>query len=276
VTGGDYGHRYEGGAIETWDESSGNLHRELPGLERCDVSALATVPSADGQQARLVVGSEVGQLRVYDPESGLVLHNLQGHADYVAHLATVPSSSAAPHHPRVVSASYDGTAKVSDVETGELLAELWGRDEVFRVMVWKEHVGGHDRIAVASDGHVTVWDGETFTTLHDIDCGDGAVGLSPFKSAEGPYRLLMAGESQGGHGVQMWDPEEDRLLPDDITTACRVTDLHLLESAEGRYLLAIVGYPWQPGDMPGAFLDVWDLGEAPTRVEHMRPAHKQG
>jgi WD40 repeat protein len=185
--------------------------------------------SADCQQPRLVAGSFEGQVRVYDPEAGSVLHCLDGHTDIVADLACIASSSAAPHHPRLVTASDDGTARVWDGETGEGLADLGGHQSMLgAVAVWKEHTAGHDRIATASyDGHVRVWGGEALTLLHDLDIGS-AVRALVFKSAEGPARLLVA--QNLAQGLQVWDPEEGRLLHGGINHGCMLDDLHLYES----------------------------------------------
>jgi WD40 repeat protein len=89
-----------------------------------------------------VAGSKLGRLRVYDPEAGSVLHRLNGHACEIMALACIASSSAAPHHPRLVSASLDGTAKVWDGETGEMLADLEGHmGPVTSLAVWKQYTG---------------------------------------------------------------------------------------------------------------------------------------
>jgi WD40 repeat protein len=249
-----------------WDEESGKLHRLLDGFGGLSVSALATFLSADGQQVRLVAGSGSSRLRVYDPEAGSMLHALAGHDKSITALACIASSSTAPHHPRLVSTSYDGTVKVWDGETGELLADLGGRQSMRgSVAVWKEHTRGHDRFATAgNDGKVKVWDGEAFTLLHDLDCARAGERLLAFESAEGPARLLVWGD----YGLQMWDPEEGRLLHDGINRDSPISrDWHLFESAQGRHLLAIVGRD----------LSVWDLGEAPAREdEFLRPAHKHG
>jgi WD40 repeat protein len=178
-----------------WDEESGQLHRELEGFEGQYVCALATFLSADGQQVRLVAGSAGGDLVIYDPEAGSVLHRLQGHTKRINDLACIASSSAAPHHPRLVSACQDGTAKVWDGETGEVLADLGGRSAAWAVAVWKEHTGGHDRIATTGyDGHAKVWDGEAFTLLHDLNSSTGR--LLVLQSAEGPNRLLVVARNQ--------------------------------------------------------------------------------
>jgi WD40 repeat protein len=264
-----------------WDEESSQLHRELERPPLSPVCALATFGSADGRQVRLVAGDVRGELRVYDPEAGSVLHHLRGHVAYIAHLACIASSSSAPHRPRVVSASYDGTAKVWDGDTGEELASLQGPIGAMTcVAVWKEHGGGHDRIATASStGIVQVYDGETFRLLHDLDCGSAENRFLPFKSAEGMDLLLVMTSHPQGE-VQLWDPEEGRRLRGGITCGSPCQHFHLFESAEARYLLAISSYgsehPLHPGDTDRPFLDVWDLGEAPAGTDHLRPAHHLG
>jgi WD40 repeat protein len=261
------------GRLQVWDGESGVLHRELEGFRDPGVSALATFLSADGQQSRLVAGAPNGQLWVYDPEAGSVMHRLDGHTGRIRSLACIASSSAAPHHPRLVSASDDGTAKVWDGETGVMLADLRGHTgNVDIVTVWKEHTGGHDRIATAAyDGHAKVWDGEAFTLLHDLVCGDSGTiwDISAFESAEGSHRLLVA--LIGQRGVLMWDPEEGRLLHEAINQWHPFDHFHLFESAQGRHLLAILGDARET-----VVLNLYDLGEAPAPEEWIRRANKHG
>jgi WD40 repeat protein len=262
-----------------WDPESGQLHRELEGFTSADVLALVSHLSADGQQPRLVVGAVDGPSRGYDPEAGSELHHLSGHAMTAREVACIASSSAAPHHPRLVAASHDRAARVWDGETGKRLPDLRGHEfTVYCVAVWKEHTGGHDRIASCDyGGKIRVWDGEALTLLRVLFVCYNTVRLSPFKSAEGPIRLLI--KLDGGQGLQIWDPEEGRLLHDGINRGCPQEDCHLFESAQGRQLLAIVGrgemHTRHPGDTMRGFIDVWDLGEAPTRG-HVRGAHKHG
>jgi WD40 repeat protein len=263
-----------------WDEESGALHRELEGFDiAAHTCVLATFTSADGQQPRLVAGSQRGQLLVHDPEAGSLLHRLEGHNDAIADVACIASSSAAPHHPRLVSASHDRTAKVWDGETGEMLADLPCQGPANTVTVWKEPTGGRDRIATAGAAELRVWDGEAFTLLHDLHCGAVVRRLVPFQAADGTSRLLAA--LYGEQGVQVYDPEEGRRLHDGINRRCPLDDVHLLASAQGRQRLAIVGvgsrHPRHPGDLRmRPFLDVWDLGEAPAAVKNVRPAHHLG
>jgi WD40 repeat protein len=266
-----------------WDEESGELHRDLEGFEAAAVSALATFLSPDGQQARLVAGWSYGPLRVYVPEAGSLLHHVRGHTSTIVDVACIASSSPAPHLPRLVSASLDGTAKVWDGETGEMLADLRGHTGTgTAVAVWKEHTGEgeHDRIATSDDdGWVRVWDGEAFTPLHDLDCGGHAITrVIPLKSSGGGYRLMIT--AVANRGLQVWDPEEGRLLHDELVRGSSPDGVHFFKSAGGRQLLALVGcgthHPRHRGDTRRAFLDVWDMGEAPARDVHIRPANRLG
>jgi hypothetical protein len=85
-----------------WDDESGALHRELEGCKDFRLTAMTSFLSADGQQARLVVGSDGGDVMVYDPEAGSLLPNSRHrHGRKIAGLACIASSSAAPHHPRL-------------------------------------------------------------------------------------------------------------------------------------------------------------------------------
>jgi hypothetical protein len=99
-------------------------------------------------------------------------------------------------------------------------APFWGLCKA-PTLVWKEHTGGHDRIALGGaaigGGYATfevkVWDGEAFTVLYHLKVGRAIRRVAAFKSAEGPHRLVVGLE--GGH-LQVWDPEEGRKLHDGI------------------------------------------------------------
>jgi hypothetical protein len=126
---------------------------------------------------------------------------------------------------------------------------------------------------------IQVWDGEAFTLLHDLGWVNSSR-LLAFKSAGGPYHLLVHTDGEDEGGLQVWDPEEGRLLHDGINRGCPADNIHAFESAQGRHLLAIGSrgeqHPRHPGAGRRAFLDVWDLGEAPAAEGQMRPAHKHG
>jgi WD40 repeat protein len=276
---------HTGPELQVWDEETGQLHREVKRRGESPFGDLHKFSSADGQHARLLAWDfEVG-LIVYDPEAGSELYRLSGRGKAITGLACIDSSSAAPHHPRVIAAYRDGTATVFDGETGEVLGVLSDLIEhESPLAVWKEHVGDHDRIAALTPrGTVKVWDGETLTLIRELAMDGGCERwvLQPIKSAEGRHRFLAS--LPDGGGLQLLDAEDGRLLGGAINAACpfQLDGFHVFESAEGRTLLAINArgdrHPRHPGgEGIRAFLDVWDLGEAPVRAEALRPAHKQG
>jgi hypothetical protein len=143
--------------------------------------------------------------------------------------------------------------------------------------MWEDVSTGHDRIATThSSGDIEVWDGETFTVLRTLTCQapTARVFLLPFKSAEGRTRLLVT--SRDLRVVEVWDPEENVVLPELIRSeGAEPSGFHLFESAEGRQLLAF-GPRLRRGEADKAFLDVWDLGEAFMEAQHVRPANKHG
>jgi WD40 repeat protein len=281
------------GALQVWDEGSGLLVHELKGFDSFTVTALTTFTLSDGhgQRPRVVAGSALGDVRVYDPEAGSMLHDLGDYYERIAGLACIDSSSPGGGGTRVVAACRIGDASVWDGETGELLTELRGRNDGLKSLaVWKDHRAGNDRIATWDlAGEVKVYDGEALELLHTLDCHARGDLLLPLQSAEGPHRLLVADESQG---LQLWDPEEGRLLHGNPSASgLRVSSSHLFESGDGRYLLALTFVSLHPvdplarhggvdddGNRLNVFMEVWDLGPAPPRPEarHLRPAHKTG
>jgi WD40 repeat protein len=240
--------------------------------------------------------SAEGHLQIFDPEAGLALHKLRvfpqpgalrGYFQEITQLMCFdPSSPLSPdephHHPRVVSAALSQPVRVWDGETGERVSELARCIGSQPLAVWKEHWDGHDRIAVVTQGSkIDVYDAETLTVLHTLRPKSDMMFTSmlPFKSSEGPTRLLVAPRSD--RGMEIWEPEEGVLLHDRIITkGSELWGCHLFESAEGRQLLAVGGKCLEPRIPPGetdkAFLDVWDLGKAFMEAQHVRPANKHG
>jgi hypothetical protein len=145
-----------------WTERTSGCGTGRPGRytassRRHHCHSLISFLSAEGtgQQPRLAVCLNSGHVWVYDPEAGSTLHHLHGHEGFMT-LACIASSSVAPHHPRMVSRCFH-KVKVWDGETGAMLADLQKHEGgVLSVAVWKEHTGGHDRIATGEDREVTM------------------------------------------------------------------------------------------------------------------------
>ncbi len=70
--------------------------------------------------SRIVTASSDKTARIWDAQTGELLHTLQGHTGRVLSAQYNASGS------QIVTSSYDGTARIWDAETGELLHTLRG------------------------------------------------------------------------------------------------------------------------------------------------------
>jgi WD40 repeat protein len=91
-----------------WDLETGTA---LYTLQRHSDGIVAV--AADGRQ---MVSSSAGHLTVWDLDNGIRLRTLQGHSDRISGMAVTGDGR------RAVSASYDRSLKVWDLETGALVA----------------------------------------------------------------------------------------------------------------------------------------------------------
>jgi WD40 repeat protein len=252
VTGG------KAGGLRVLDGESGELLQVVEGFGQ-NVTALSGY--AWGGRQRLVVGGHEGKLSVYDPEAGQLLCDTQGHTSYIYTLACFESSSE-PRQPYVVSGSDDRTAKLWDGEGGGLVHSLEGhQDGIFLLAVYKEHVGGCDRIATGShDRSIKVWDAKTGSLVHTLR-GQSNGCLAVYESSEGSWRLVSGSRDT----VSVWDPEAGRLLHTLESHRQDIAAMLVLRSEEeGRYRLV-------SGCEVGE-VRTWDLGELPPPPTPALPA----
>jgi WD40 repeat protein len=257
------------GALQVLDGESGALLRRLEGFDNTawHLWAYVWVDGEGAPQQRLAVGGGRGRLHVYNPETGELLRELRGHTGGgIAALASFDPSWAPGSEPHLVVASHR-SASIWDAEGGRLRHTLEGHaDNVTSMCVYKEHVGGRDRVDTGSvDSDIRVFDAEDGTLIHilkghleQVQC------LAVYEPAEGPWRLVSGSSDRG---VKVWDPEAGLLLQNLENHVTWVVRLHVFESGAGRCLLA-------SGDIWGV-VSVWDLGDmAPVRAAPMRGAHK--
>jgi hypothetical protein len=201
-------------------------------------------------------------------------------------------------HDRLATINSGGDIEVREGEAFTVLRTLNSQTPTARILLVPfTSAEGRTRLLLASrnDRAMEVWDprGGHHAAARPL-CPDGPLPTRPIISPvinPPKYHAIITEPSPNRHsdrhlfvtGWQVWDPEEGVLLPEAIPGGGgpQTSGFHLIESAEGRYLLAVAGYgahsPWHAtGEAERTFLDVWDLGEAPLRAQHVRPANKQG
>jgi WD40 repeat protein len=133
-------------------------------------------------------------LRVWDTTNGDELLALPGHEDWIWTAAWSPDGE------RFVSASEDGSAKVWDGESGDLLLTFGEHSPVSAS--WAPD---GDRIVTASlDGSAKIWDAETGEVLNDLFPEDFTSGVST--AAWSPDGTRIATFSQDSVG-RIWDAD---------------------------------------------------------------------
>jgi WD40 repeat protein len=238
----------------------------------------------DGHSPRIVVGSSTGDLRMYDPEEGILLHRLGGHQACVRGLACV-AAGPPPGRPIIVSGNEEPDCQVWDGETGRGLGGLRdGGMQINAIVAYKEPKAGRDRVAAGDwSGDVIVFDllsRERVHVLRDrsavVDLlrrvaradpsAEGIVGMVAYELLEGASRLACAALSGL---IRVWDPEGGHLLHRLRSHDNRVWSMRLVEHEGHHHMIS--------GDGNGQ-VAVWNMGEAPASDSGLplRAANKTG
>jgi WD40 repeat protein/energy-coupling factor transporter ATP-binding protein EcfA2 len=120
------------------------------------------------------------------------------------HTGWIETAAFSPDGKRIVTASYDNTARLWDTETGRSLMELRGHTDAVYSAVYSPD--GKRIVTVSSDDTGRVWDAETGQSLVELRGHpnfDSSVEFSP----DGK-RIITASENM----AQVWDTETGRLL----------------------------------------------------------------
>lgn len=171
-------------------------------------------------------------VKIWEIDTGRVVHTLQGHSDVVSDIDVTPDGQLA------VSASFDNELKVWDIPKGRLIHTLEGHS----FWVWGVAITSDSRIAVSGswDETVKVWEIATGKLLHDLsghlDSVNG-VAVTP----DGHLALSASDD----HTVKVWDIIEGRLVytfsehSDEVNDVAVTPDGKLALSASDDYTVKV-------------------------------------
>ena len=131
------------GTLRVWDSASGQLRHAI-----ASDGNRAITTCAFGRD-RIAAGAQSGQILLVDPDTG-ASETLGTHADWTRSVWFDAAGM------RLVTASSDRTARVWDVTSHQLIAELHGANDWLITAVGSPD--GKDVVAVGRDGVVRVWD----------------------------------------------------------------------------------------------------------------------
>lgn len=136
-----------GDSVRVWDLKSNEQILHLTDIER-----VVTCLDFDQTSKLLGICEANGRTSVVDARTGTPVSPFAGHK-YFAHRIQVDSQNK-----RVLTCSYDGTAQIYDLQTGDVIATC----EHERPVIWTEFDPGYTRLLTASDdGLVKIWSADS-------------------------------------------------------------------------------------------------------------------
>jgi WD40 repeat protein len=235
-----------------WDADTGQLLRTLagppadPSLSKNQVWSGAWGHGPDGRPW-LAIGTADGTVRIWDPETGHLLHTLTGHQGPVYSLAWAGHLGWPAVLVSASGGSYDGTARIWDAFTGTELAQLPSKESGTQALDLARSPDGDLLLVIATerstkhDGPVRIWriaTADTAAGRERAPDGPGDAGMPGYQAAELAGWLLRLGN--GG----LWPPLG--LVTDVVTLTGQVTDAGPAVLAEDAGIVRLRELGWAP------------------------------
>ncbi|NEN96298.1 MAG: hypothetical protein F6K50_12355, partial [Moorea sp. SIO3I7] len=164
--------------------------------------------SPDGKQ--ILSGSRDKTVRLWDTETGQLIHTLYGHTDDVTEIAFSPDGK------QILSGSRDNTVRLWDTDSGQLIHTLEGHtDDVTEIAFSPD---GKQILSGSRDSTVRLWDTDSGQLIHPLKGHTDDVTEIAF-SPDG--KQILSGSRD--NTVRLWDTETGQLIhtleghTDDVT-----------------------------------------------------------
>jgi WD40 repeat protein len=219
-----------GGNVRVWDVTPQGSAERLAMAAHNEVKTAAYNP--DG--SLLVTGGWDNLARIWNPETGALIHTLEGHTEVVFDTAFHPEGR------QVATASTDGTVRIWDTQTGQELRKLEGHEEgdvggIFTGVLGVDYNPAGDRLAtVGADGTLRIWDVDSGNELMMIKEVTGLVNV--IFSPDGQYLVYGTDFSFGKAVIRNAETLEIEMT---VPTGTQVWALGI--SPDGRFLATAGG-----------------------------------
>jgi WD40 repeat protein/serine/threonine protein kinase/two-component SAPR family response regulator len=219
-----------GGNVRVWDVTPQGSTERLALATHSEVKTAAY--STDG--SLLVTGGWDNLGRIWNPETGALIHMLEGHS------AVVFDTTFHPEGRQVATASTDGTVRIWDTQTGEALMVLEGHGDgdvggIFTGVLGVDYNPAGDRLAtVGADGTLRIWDVDSGNELMMIKEVTGLVNV--IFSPDGQYLVYGTDFSFGKAVIRNAETLEIEMT---VPTGTQVWGLGF--SPDGRFLATAGG-----------------------------------
>jgi WD40 repeat protein len=228
--------------VSLWDPATGQLRLTLP------QPSWVTAVAMRAQPAQVATGHDDGVVRIWDPATNRLVHELAGHDQPIGALAYSQDGA------RLASAGEDRLIRIWETGSGRLLGTLSRHTDRIGGLLW--HPQGRILISAAWDRTARLWDTTTFEPIILLNTHADqvtALALSPDGS------VLACADS--ANTIHLWDPDaakELHVLPE------HQNEIRCLAFSADGQRLASGGTDW--------IIHLWDPRQGRLLSGHGQPA----